>query len=228
MPVIIPDYDPPHFPYLCVLHKDADLLVISKPSGLLSVPGKPEGHQDSVQSRAEAAFPGALLVHRLDRDTSGIIIMAMNRRAQASFGKQFERRRTQKTYIARVWGDLAASQNAQSGRVDLPLCVDWPNRPLHHVSHENGRPAQTDWRIIGGDAHSTLVELSPITGRSHQLRVHMRALGHPILGDDLYAHDEARNAAPRLLLHAQSLALHHPEDGQLITFTDPYTAQNGF
>ncbi len=209
-------YDPPSGP-LKVIHLDNDLLVLDKPSGLLSVPGKPEGHRDCLQSRAKAAYPQSLLVHRLDLDTSGIIVLALNPKAQRHLGRQFERRQTAKTYIARVWGQV----EGESGTIDLPVGIDWPNRPLHHVNHETGRAAQTGWRVLGRDAISTRVELTPLTGRSHQLRVHMQALGHPILGDRLYATSEALAAVLRLQLHAASLEFFHPTGGERVRFESP-------
>ncbi len=209
-------YDPPSGP-LRVIHLDDDLLVLDKPSGLLSVPGKPEGHRDCLQSRAKAAYPQSLLVHRLDLDTSGIIVFAMNPKAQRHLGLQFERRQTAKTYIARVWGQV----QGDSGTIDLPIDIDWPNRPLHHVSYETGRPAQTDWRVLARDANSTCMELTPFTGRSHQLRVHMLELGHPIMGDRLYAKGEALAAAERLQLHAASLEIFHPTGGERVRFESP-------
>ena len=206
-------YDPPQEP-LRVVHRDADLLVLDKPSGLLSVPGKPENHRDCLQSRAKTSYPASLLVHRLDLDTSGIIVFAMNPKAQRHLGLQFERRQTAKTYIARVWGQV----QGETGTVDLPIDIDWPNRPLHHVSHATGRPAQTNWQVIGRDPIATRMELTPLTGRSHQLRVHMQALGHPILGDRLYAKGEELEAAERLQLHAASLEFYHPTGGERVKF----------
>ena len=209
-------YDPPSGP-LKVIHLDADLLVLDKPSGLLSVPGKPENHRDCLQSRAKAAYPASLLVHRLDLDTSGVIVFAMNPKAQRHLGLQFERRQTHKTYIARVCGQV----QGESGTIDLPIAIDWPNRPLHHVNYETGRPAQTDWKVLARDAISTRMELTPLTGRSHQLRVHMQALGHPILGDRLYAKGAALTATERLQLHAASLGFYHPTGGETVTYTSP-------
>ncbi len=206
-------YDPPQEP-VRVIHRDADLLVLDKPSGLLSVPGKPENHRDCLQSRAKAEYPQSLLVHRLDLDTSGVIVFALNPKAQRHLGLQFERRQTRKTYIARVWGQVAG----ESGRIDLPVDIDWPTRPLHHVSYETGRPAQTDWRVLAREPHATRMELTPLTGRSHQLRVHMQALGHPILGDRLYAKGAALTAAARLQLHAASLEIFHPKGGERVRF----------
>ncbi len=205
-----------------VLYDDDDLLVLSKPSGLLSVPGRPEDHKDSLQTRAAAEYKGALLVHRLDHDTSGVFLMAMNKRAQANLGLQFEERKTEKSYIARVWGHI----EGERGQVDLPLCVDWVNRPRQMVCYENGRPAQTDWEVIErgelpDGAPFTRVKLTPITGRSHQLRVHMAEMGFPILGEPFYAPEEAEKAADRLQLHAESLTIRHPTSGEMMTFIDP-------
>lgn len=210
-------YHPPKEP-LSVLYYDSDLLVLSKPSGLLSVPGKGAHLSDCLESRARAEFPGALLVHRLDMDTSGIFVMALNKTAQAHIGKQFERRKVVKNYIADVWGAL---EGGSSGKIDLPLRCDWPNRPLQMVCREHGKAAQTNWEIQERRGDSTRMKLNPLTGRSHQLRVHMAALGHPILGDRFYAHEQALNAAGRLMLHAENLTLHHPQDGRLMRFTEP-------
>ncbi len=214
-------YNPPTDP-LRILYQDDDLLVLSKPSGLLSVPGKREGHEDSLETRAKAQISGALLTHRLDVETSGVFLMAMNKDAQIHLNRQFEKRHTKKEYIANVWGHV----EADSGRVDLPMCVDWLNRPRQKICHENGRAAQTDWEVLergtlpSGDAYTRML-LKPITGRSHQLRVHMDEIGHPILGEVFYSNDEAEKAADRLQLHAQSLTIYHPKDGSTITFNDP-------
>lgn len=209
-------YTPPMHPYISVVHMDEDLLVLSKPSGLLSVPGKHPAYADCMESRAREAYPQALVTHRLDRSTSGLMLMALNKRAQSQIGKHFEARLIGKIYIARVWGQV----QGESGLIDLPLRADWPNRPKQRVDYERGKPSQTEWRVLERDAVSTRMELKPLTGRSHQLRMHMLSTGHPILGDTLYAHDDARGAAPRLQLHAQSLTLHHPRSNKLVTFTD--------
>ncbi len=215
-------YDPPTEPYLTVLHQDDDILVISKQSGILSVPGRPKEHSDSIEKRAQEQFPEARIVHRLDMDTSGIMIMAMNANAHRILGLQFEKRKTKKTYIARVLGKL----EKQSGEVKEPLICDWPNRPLQKICYEHGKPAHTDWHVLGyektnkADEDCTRVELTPHTGRSHQLRVHMLHLGHPILGDDFYGRDKAMSCSDRLELHAQSLTIHHPNGGALPTFED--------
>jgi tRNA pseudouridine32 synthase/23S rRNA pseudouridine746 synthase len=214
---MIPDFDyrPPDVP-LDILFQDDQIIVANKPAGLLSVPGKLEGREDCLVSRLKAAHWDTLLVHRLDCDTSGVIIFARTKQAQGFLGQEFEKRRAKKTYVARVMGDMAA----ESGHVDLPLGADWPNRPRQMVSHEHGRPAQTDWQVIGRAPGETRVRLSPLTGRSHQLRVHMLALGHPILGDPIYATGAAR-AYPRLMLHAETLGLHHPRSGAWVEFSAP-------
>jgi tRNA pseudouridine32 synthase/23S rRNA pseudouridine746 synthase len=214
---MIPDfvYNPPDVP-LEILFQDDQIIVANKPSGLLSVPGKLEGRADCLVSRLQAAHWDTLLVHRLDCDTSGVMIFARTKQAQGFLGQEFEKRRAKKTYVARVWGHLTPD----AGHVDLPLCADWPNRPRQMVDHVNGRPAQTDWKIIDRDAETTRVRLFPLTGRSHQLRVHMLAMGCPILGDPIYATGKAREF-PRLMLHAESLTLHHPATQQLVTFTAP-------
>lgn len=208
-------YAPPSDPYLNILYQDDDLLVLDKPGGLLSVPGKAAEHADCLERRAQENFPDCRIVHRLDMDTSGIIVMAMNEKAHRHLGLQFERRHVKKTYVARVWGMV----EKDSGSIDLPLICDWPNRPRQMVDHQRGKPSQTDWRVLQRDAQSTRIELLPRTGRSHQLRVHMLSLGHPVLGDNLYAHEKALAAADRLQLHAQSLTLYHPADGHTCTFT---------
>ena len=202
---------------LRVLHADAMLVVLDKPSGLLSVPAKPPGPQDCLEARVRASFPGALLVHRLDRDTSGVMVFARNPLAQRHLNWQFERRQVRKGYVARVWG----SPETDSGRVDLPLICDWPNRPRQMVCHLRGKPAITDWRVLERDSGTTRLGLSPLTGRSHQLRVHLLALGHPILGDPFYGPPEARAAADRLQLHAESLAFRHPDGGAWVEYVAP-------
>ena len=209
------DYDPPQTP-LDILHQDHAILVVNKPAGLLSVPGKGEHLADCLLSRVQAAFPEALLVHRLDRDTSGVMIFALSPHAQRHLGLQFERRHVKKTYVARVWGEMAE----KTGTVDLPLIVDWPNRPKQKVDFETGRPAQTDWRVVRVENGTTRLRLYPHTGRSHQLRVHMAELGHPILGDPFYATGPARDF-PRLMLHAEALRIRHPDGGAGLSFSAP-------
>ena len=207
------DYTPPDTP-LDILHSDHEILVVNKPSGLLSVPGKGPELADCLIGRIAKVYPEVLLVHRLDRDTSGVMVFALTAHAQRHLGLQFEKRHTKKTYVARVWGEMSET----SGIVDLPLVVDWPNRPKQMVDHENGKPALTEWRVQRSGDGETRVRLFPKTGRSHQLRVHMYALGHPILGDPFYASGAARDF-PRLMLHSQSLRLRHPDGGVGMTFT---------
>ena len=210
-----PYLPPPHADSL-FLYQDDALLVLNKPSGLLSVPGRGEDKADCLASRVQVRFADALVVHRLDMSTSGIVLMARGIEAQRSLSRAFELRQTEKRYVAVVEGRLEGE-----GEVSLPLITDWPNRPRQMVDFERGKPALTRWRALAYDAHchATRVELTPVTGRSHQLRVHMLALGHPILGDDLYAHDSARDKAERLLLHAARLAIAHPQTGEIMTFT---------
>jgi tRNA pseudouridine32 synthase/23S rRNA pseudouridine746 synthase len=205
-------YNPPNDP-LSVIHEDHDLIIVDKPSGLLSVPGKGAHLADCLLTRVQAAFPTALLVHRLDRDTSGVMVFAQTPHAQRHLGLLFEKRRTKQTYVARLWGHL----EPRKGEVDLPLCVDWPNRPLQIVDHENGKPAQTEWRVVSYGDNETRVRFYPRTGRSHQLRVHAQALGHPILGDPFYATGPARDF-PRLMLHSEELRLLHPNGGAGMKF----------
>ncbi|MEM9575434.1 MAG: RluA family pseudouridine synthase [Pseudomonadota bacterium] len=209
------EYAPPDDP-LVVLHEDADVLLVDKPAGLLSVPGKGPELADCLMARVQTAFPDALLVHRLDRDTSGVMIFALTPHAQRHLGLQFEKRMTRKTYVARVWGVLSG----KTGTVDLPLIVDWPNRPRQMVCHDTGKPAQTDWRVLKTDGETSRIRLHPRTGRSHQLRVHMLALGHPILGDPFYATGPAREY-PRLMLHSEELRFKHPNGGRSMKIRTP-------
>lgn len=206
------DYDPPDLP-LDVIHADHEVLVVMKPHGLLSVPGKGANLADCLLRRVQAAFPEALLVHRLDRDTSGVMVFALTPHAQRHLGLQFEKRQVKKVYVARVWGRIAE----KTGTVDLPLIVDWPNRPKQKVDLTEGRPAVTDWRVMRAGDDETRVRLYPKTGRSHQLRVHMAEIGHPILGDPFYAEGPARDF-PRLMLHSESLRFRHPDGGVGMSF----------
>ena len=199
-----------------VLHADHQILVVCKPPGLLSVPGKGPELADCVIARLRGTFPEVLLVHRLDRDTSGVMVFALTPHAQRHLGLQFEHRQVTKRYIAIVEG----APEVEGGRVDLPIIVDWPNRPRQKICHETGRPAVTHWRRLGPADGGTRVLLEPQTGRSHQLRVHMKALGHAILGDTLYAEGAAR-AHPRLMLHAERIGLRHPDGGHPVNFHAP-------
>ncbi len=208
-------YAPPDVP-LDIIHDDHELILVNKPAGLLSVPGKGEHLADCLMARLQASYPEALLVHRLDMDTSGVMVFARTPSAQRHLGLQFEKRHMKKSYVARVWGAVAEKE----GHIDLPLIVDWPNRPLQHVNFEAGKPARTDWRRMKIEDGTTRMRLFPKTGRSHQLRVHMREIGHPILGDPFYATGPARDY-PRLMLHAESLKLRHPDGGKGMLFRAP-------
>lgn len=207
------DYAPPDVP-LEVLHQDHEILVVNKPAGLLSVPGRGAHLADCLIARIQRVFPEALLVHRLDRDTSGVMVFALTPHAQRHLGLQFEKRYTAKTYVARVWGEMAD----KTGTVDLPLIVDWERRPRQKVDFETGRQALTEWRVARAGDGETRVRLMPKTGRSHQLRVHMAELGHPILGDPFYATGAARDF-PRLMLHSERLKLRHPDGGRGMSFS---------
>lgn len=209
------DYAPPSDP-LNILHEDHQIVVVDKPAGLLSVPGKGEHLSDCLLTRLQDAFPQTLLVHRLDRDTSGVMVFALTPHAQRHLGLQFEKRQTKKTYMARVAGRL----EPKTGTIDLPIGVDWPNRPRQMIDHENGRNALTDWRVMKAGDTESRVHLMPKTGRSHQLRVHMLSLGHPILGDPLYA-EGADAQHPRMMLHSEELRLRHPEGGIGMKFRSP-------
>jgi len=211
-------YNPPLEPWLHVLYQDDHIMVINKPSGLLSVPGRQPEHKDSVMTRIQRDYPAAESVHRLDMATSGVIIVALTKAAERELKRQFREREPAKRYQARVWGHPAA----EKGVIDLPLICDWPNRPKQKVCFETGKAAQTEYEVLEyRDDNSASVQLTPITGRSHQLRVHMLALGHPILGDGFYAHDEAKAMAARLQLHAEMLTITHPQYGTPMTFRQP-------
>ena len=209
------DYAPPDGPLDILLH-DAQIVAVNKPAGLLSVPGKGDALADCLIARLALVFPQVLLVHRLDRDTSGVMVFALTPHAQRHLGLQFEKRQARKTYLARLAGRLAP----KTGTVDLPLTVDWENRPRQMVCHETGRAAQTDWRVLRHEGETTRVRLMPRTGRSHQLRVHMLSLGHPILGDPLYATGAAQEH-PRLMLHSEELRIKHPDGGASVRFRAP-------
>ncbi|MEZ3416153.1 bifunctional tRNA pseudouridine(32) synthase/23S rRNA pseudouridine(746) synthase RluA [Pantoea dispersa] len=216
--MLMEPYNPPLDPWLHILYQDEHIMVVNKPSGLLSVPGRLEEHKDSVMTRIQRDFPQAESVHRLDMATSGVIVVALTKAAERELKRQFREREPAKQYVARVWGHPAAEQ----GMIDLPLICDWPNRPKQMVSVELGKPAQTEYQVLAYDTdNSARVQLKPITGRSHQLRVHLLALGHPILGDRFYAHPEALAMAPRLQLHAESLTITHPAFGNSMTFRQP-------
>lgn len=207
-------YNPPMDPYVLILYRDNDLLVLDKPSGLLSVPARDPRLADSLSKRVQEKFPTALMINRLDKDTSGLVLMSLNKKTHAEIAKQFENRTTNKTYIAVVNGHL----NAQEGYIDLPLGIDANNKPRHKVDYETGKAAQTRWSVIEHlDNMTTRIKLNPLTGRTHQLRVHMQALGHPILGDEFYADEKALSGSNRLLLHAHQLEIEYPA-GSIMRF----------
>jgi len=190
--------------------------VVNKPAGLLCVPGRGEEKQDCLIRRVQLEFPEALVVHRLDMATSGLLILARNQAAQASLSRQFQLRQVKKRYIAVVNGLLTQD----SGEINLPLLADWPNRPLQKVDIDRGKSALTYFRVLYRNAHDncSALELSPVTGRTHQLRVHMQSIGHPILGDRLYDDVDRASQFTRLYLHASELQITHPFSGECIDF----------
>ena len=205
---------PPPRGALPVIFADDHILVLDKPSGLLTVPGNRPDRADCLEARARRDSPTARIVHRLDMATSGVIVLGLTAKAHANLGRQFEMRQTSKLYVAKVWGEMTE----MAGRVDQPIMTDWPNRPKQMIDHERGRSAITDWRVLKVEGGNTRVELTPLTGRSHQLRVHMRFLDHPILGDNFYAHPEALAASDRLCLHAHRLGFNHPVSDEVMCF----------
>ncbi|MDB5744390.1 MAG: pseudouridine synthase [Polaromonas sp.] len=212
---------PVSFAGIDLVHADDSLLVLNKLPGLLAVPGRGEDKQDCLSSRVRRHFPDALVVHRLDMATSGLMLMGRGTAMQRALSQLFERREVHKRYEAVVEGCLAPACGAGGwGLIDLPIAVDWPRRPLRIIDAALGKPSQTRWRAVAFDehTHSTRVLLEPLTGRSHQLRVHLQALGHPLLGDALYAPASVQAKAPRLLLHASALRFAHPFSGALLAF----------
>ncbi|MDO8990210.1 MAG: RluA family pseudouridine synthase [Sideroxyarcus sp.] len=193
-----------------VFHDDS-LLVVNKPSGLLAVPGRGADKQDCLSARLQQNFPDALVVHRLDMSTSGLMVFARGAEMQRCLSRMFHEREVGKRYVAVVAGRL----EPEIGEVDLPIAADWPNRPLRMIDAEIGKPSLTRYRSLGFSADTSRVELEPVTGRTHQLRVHMAAIGHPILGDALYGDADS---APRLLLHAARLEFSHPLTGKPMHF----------
>ena len=200
-----------------IVHSDAALIVAVKPAGLLSVPGRGPDKADCLQARLAVRFGDVLTVHRLDMETSGLIVFARTPEVQAELSRAFRERSVEKRYVAVVDGVPAGAE----GEIDLPLITDWPNRPRQKVDHETGKPSLTRWRVLEVEEQGARLELEPITGRSHQLRVHLAAIGHPILGDSLYAPELVRTASPRMCLHACRLGFAHPEDGRALDFVHP-------
>jgi tRNA pseudouridine32 synthase/23S rRNA pseudouridine746 synthase len=200
---------------LLIIHADADILVVHKPAGLLSVPGRIM--KDCVLRRAAVDYPQVRVVHRLDLDTSGLMVLGLSQLAVSDLNRQFRERLISKEYVAEVYGIVAQAQ----GEIDLPIAPDPLHRPRQKIDHMAGKAALTRYAVIHQHQHSARLRLMPLTGRSHQLRLHLAAIGHPILGCDLYAHEQAFSAAPRLMLHAQSLGFSHPQTGQQVTYSVP-------
>lgn len=217
MPLTPLPYTPPPDTGLTLVHADEHLLVFNKPAGLLSVPGRGADKADCMASRVQQRYADAMVVHRLDMETSGLFLMARGEFMQKTLSGMFERREMDKTYLALIDG----LPKHHHGKIELPLICDWPNRPMQKVDHQIGKPAVTLYELATPcpDLEASLVRLHPVTGRSHQLRVHMLALGHPILGDRLYAPPAIREKAARLMLHAHSLAFTHPVSKQACEFT---------
>ena len=210
---------------LQVVHEDEHLVVLNKPSGLLAVPGRGPDKQDCLSTRAQARWADALIVHRLDMATSGLLVLARGLPMQRAISSAFEQRRVHKRYVAVVSGQLTnpSPDNAWQA-ISLPLMIDWMNRPRSIVHWGMGKPSVTHWRLLNDSPApqvGTRIELEPLTGRTHQLRVHLQALGHPIVGDPLYASPEQQALAPRLLLHAADLSFAHPATGQPLTLHSP-------
>lgn len=211
---------------LNTIYEDAHLLVLDKPAGLLAVPGRGPDKADCLSARALLRWPDALVVHRLDQATSGLMVLARQPEVQRQLSAAFAERRVHKRYEAVVHGHLATPPDTPHSAdgwavIDLPIILDWPQRPRSKVDHAIGKPSQTRWRAVAYDpaTHTTRLALAPVTGRSHQLRVHLLAIGHPIVGDTLYG--PAGDRAPRLMLHAQALQLAHPVDGRALSFSCP-------
>ena len=210
---------------LNLVHADESLLVLDKPAGLLAVPGRGPDKQDCLSTRAQAAYPDALVVHRLDMATSGLVVMARGIEAQRRLSLAFEQRRVHKRYLAVVAGHLLNPLPDNGwNTIDLPLILDWMARPRSIVDHAIGKPSLTRWCLAtGGNAipGTTRLALEPVTGRSHQLRVHLQAIGFPIVGDPLYASPAQEAMADRLLLHAQAIEIPHPATGDMRSFEAP-------
>jgi tRNA pseudouridine32 synthase/23S rRNA pseudouridine746 synthase len=207
-------YRPPTNNHLDLIYRDDTLLVVSKPAGLLAVPGRGEDKQDCLATRIQQEFPDALVVHRLDMATSGLMLFARGVEMQQRLSQMFRTRQVQKRYVAIVAGKMEQA----TGEVNLPIVADWPNRPLRKIDVESGKPSLTRFRLLALDAvkDTSRVELEPVTGRTHQLRVHMAEIGHPILGDTLYG-AMAGVSSERLLLHASKLGFVHPHSDDLLT-----------
>ncbi|WP_315091913.1 bifunctional tRNA pseudouridine(32) synthase/23S rRNA pseudouridine(746) synthase RluA [Aggregatibacter segnis] len=212
------EYNPPQEPWLDLVYRDDYIAVVNKPSGLLSVPGNQPQYYDSAMSRVKEKYGFCEPAHRLDMATSGILLFALSKAADRELKRQFREREPKKYYQALVWGHVEQDH----GVVELPLICDWENRPRQKICFERGKRAVTFYDVLQRYPNNTTrVKLTPITGRSHQLRLHMLALGNPILGDKFYAHPQAKALSPRLCLHAESLQIQHPITGETMEFTAP-------
>jgi len=207
-------YTPPTDPYLDILYQDEHILIADKQSGILTVPGRGPEKKDCLISRIQETFPTAEVVHRLDMETSGLVIFALSKSVQSNLGRQFQERKVSKTYHAIV----AGCPTSENGQIALPLITDWPNRPRQKVDFETGKPSETLWECVERAETCSLFRLTPVTGRSHQLRVHMAEIGHPILGDRLYAPTDIVKQRNRLQLHASQISFFHPVTGDATVF----------
>jgi tRNA pseudouridine32 synthase/23S rRNA pseudouridine746 synthase len=206
---------PPPMGDIEYVYNDEHIIIVDKPANMLSVPGRTPDKQDCLIHRVRKRFSEARIVHRLDFSTSGLMVIAQNQESHRELGRQFENRKTEKKYVAKVFG----LPDETSGIINLPLRCDWERRPLQIIDHQQGKNALTHWEIIERFQDSCILELSPTTGRTHQLRVHMQAMGHPILGDELYAHEAAYSMSDRLNLHAKELIINHPAGNNRMTFS---------
>ncbi len=214
----LPPYLVPHSQApIRIVYEDRDLLLVDKPHHLLSVPGRHPLNHDSLIRRLQPRYPDVQAVHRLDLDTSGLMVVPKRRESLSELGRQFQRRQIEKEYTAIVWGEMEDDW----GAIELPIATDWPNRPKQMICEERGKHALTRFEVLNRGDNRSLVKLMPVTGRSHQLRIHMQSLGHPIIGCDMYAHPEALEASDRLLLHATRLKLCAPSTGNWLSAFSP-------
>ena len=214
----LPPYIVPHSQEaIDILYADDHLLLVRKPHLLLTIPGRHALNKDCLITRLRHSYPTASVVHRLDLDTSGVMVIPLTKACHAHISRQFQQRRVEKTYTAIVWGE----PEHDAGEITLPIATDWNNRPLQMISQERGKTALTRYSVVERHGDRSRLHLSPVTGRSHQLRIHLRELGHPILGCAMYAHREALAMADRLMLHATSLNFEHPATGEQLAGHSP-------
>ena len=214
----LPPYLVPHSQApIRLIYEDTDLLLVDKPHHLLSVPGRHPLNHDSLIRRLQHRYPDVQAVHRLDLDTSGLMVVPKRRESLSELARQFQRRQIDKEYTAIVWGEVAEDR----GSIELPIATDWPNRPKQIICEERGKHALTHFEVLKRGYNRSLIKLKPVTGRSHQLRIHMQSFGHPIIGCDMYAHPKALEASDRLLLHATRLKLCAPSTGDWLWAFSP-------